>query len=154
MALPSEQHDVEQVAKKGMKMIKRIDHIGIAVKDTAEALKFYAEALGISPAYEEVVESQGVKVTFLPVGETTLEILESIDPTSATAKSIETRGEGIHHICLEVDDISTSLKSLEDKGVTLIDNEPRLGAHDKRVAFVHPKSTNGVLLELAELSEH
>lgn len=134
-------------------MVKKIDHLGIAVRDSAEALKFYAEALGIQPIHQEVVEDQGVKVTFLPVGESTLELVEPINPNSATAKFIESRGEGIHHICLEVDDIASVLKGLAEKGVNLIDKEPRKGAHGKRVAFIHPKSTKGVLLELAEPAE-
>lgn len=135
-------------------MVKKIDHIGIAVKDSAEALKFYAEALGIQPTHEEVVEDQGVKVTFLPVGESTLELVEPINPNSATAKFIDSRGEGIHHICVEVEDIGSVLKSMAEKGVNLIDKEPRRGAHNKMVAFVHPKSTKGVLLELAQPAEH
>ncbi len=136
-------------------MIKKIDHIGIAVRDSAEALRFYADALGIKPTHEEIVEQQGVKVTFLPVGESTLELVEPIDPNCATAKHIETRGEGIHHVCLEVEGIESLLKDLAEKGVALINKEPVRGAHNKKVAFVHPKATKGVLLELAEPSgEH
>jgi methylmalonyl-CoA epimerase len=130
--------------------IKKIDHIGIAVKDISSVLGFYAEALGLENLGYEVVEEQGVRVAFLPVGETRLELLEPLNDESPIAKFIAKRGEGIHHICLDVDSVSETLTDMKERGIQLIDKEPRLGAHHKQVAFVHPKASSGVLLELSQ----
>lgn len=128
----------------------RVAHIGIAVRDLDEALRLYHEALGLPLHGRESVESDGVNVAFLPAGDTELELLEAIGPESPVARFIEKRGEGIHHIALEVDDVAETLKNLRDRGYRLIDEEPRIGAGGVRVAFVHPRSTSGVLIELCE----
>jgi methylmalonyl-CoA/ethylmalonyl-CoA epimerase len=130
-------------------MIDRLDHIGIAVRDLAAALRTY-EALGLRSAGEEVVEDQKVRAAFLPVGDTRLELLESTSPEGPIGRFLERRGEGIHHLCFRVDDIQKALAACEEAGMTLIDREPRRGAHDKWVAFVHPRSTHGVLIELSQ----
>jgi methylmalonyl-CoA epimerase len=129
--------------------VKKIDHIGIAVKDIQSVLGFYAEALGLENLGYEVVESQGVRVAFLPVGESRFELLEPLNAESPVAKFIDKRGEGIHHICLDVDDVSESLEDMKQRGLQLIDKAPRPGAHHKMVAFVHPKASSGVLIELS-----
>ena len=128
----------------------RVAHIGIAVRDLEEALRLYHETLGLPLHGRESVASDGVNVAFLPVGDTELELLEATDPASPVARFIEKRGEGIHHIALEVDDVTKTLKNLRDHGYRLIDEEPRTGAGGVRVAFVHPRSTSGVLIELCE----
>jgi methylmalonyl-CoA/ethylmalonyl-CoA epimerase len=127
----------------------KVDHIGIAVRDIQEVLKVYQEALGLQ--LEEIVEvqEQKVKVAFLPAGETNLELVQPTADDTGVAKFLETRGEGIHHICLKVDDIEAALGRLKTHGVPLIDRSPRQGAHG-RIAFVHPKGMHGVLLELVE----
>jgi len=130
--------------------IKKIDHIGIAVKDINSVLGFYAEALGLENLGYEVVEDQGVRVAFLPVGESRLELLEPLDDNSPVAKFIAKRGEGIHHICLDVEDVSETLGEMKQRGLQLIDQSPRPGAHHKEVAFVHPKASSGVLIELSQ----
>ena len=130
-------------------MIKKISHIGIAVKNLDEAVKFY-EKLGLQVEAYETVESQKVRVAFLPVGETRIELLESTDPEGPIAKFIEKKGEGIQHIALAVDDLPTALQEAEKNEITLIDKVPRPGAHGADIAFLHPKSTYGVLLELCK----
>ncbi|PLX17275.1 MAG: methylmalonyl-CoA epimerase [Candidatus Muiribacterium halophilum] len=126
----------------------KIDHVGIAVKDIQEAAKVY-EAIGVRMEHTE--ELQGMKVGFLQVGESSIELLQSITPDSSPiGKFIEKKGEGIHHIAIYAENIEQKLKELEEKGFRLIDKTPRSGAHGKKVAFLHPKSTNGVLLELCE----
>ncbi len=127
----------------------KIDHIGIAVNDIEQALQFYQVALGLSVRAIVDVPDQEVRVAFLPAGETNIELVQPSSETSSTAKFITKRGEGIHHICLEVEDIEAVLTQLKTSGVPLIDQEPRAGAHG-RVAFVHPKGAHGVLLELVE----
>ncbi len=128
--------------------IKKIDHIGIATKDINCVLSLYRDLLGIQVA--DTVAGKAMNMAFLPVGETQLELLEPVDPESAIGKFIERRGEGIHHICFEVDDIEATLKKLEDAGLELIDKTPRVNAHGRKVAFVHPKSCSGVLVEFYE----
>jgi methylmalonyl-CoA/ethylmalonyl-CoA epimerase len=132
-----------------MKCLK-VDHIGIAVKDLKTALKFYEETLGLKNAGTETVEEQKVKVAFLPCGDSELELLESTSEDGAIARFIEKNGEGIQHIALRVDSIDKTLAELKEKGVRLIDQEPRYGAGGARIAFVHPKATGGILLELSE----
>jgi len=131
-------------------MIKGIDHIGIAVNDLNEALAIYEKSLGLKHERVTVVESQKVKVAFLQVGESRIELLEPLSKDSNLAGFLEKRGEGIHHIALRVDGIDDMLKKLQGQGITLIDEKPRPGAEGGRIAFVHPKSVKGVLLELCE----
>jgi methylmalonyl-CoA epimerase len=132
------------------KMIKKIDHIGVAVENLNEAMRLYRESLGLEIEETEEVKEQRVKVAFIPVGESRIELIESTDPNGLIAKFIERKGEGIHHIALEVDHIEDALQKLKEKGVQLIDEKPRIGAHRMKIAFLHPKSTKGVLLELCE----
>ncbi|NLW24667.1 MAG: methylmalonyl-CoA epimerase [Clostridia bacterium] len=132
-----------------MKVLK-VDHIGIAVKNLEESLNFYTEVLGLKNEGIEVVEEQQVKVAFLPCGDSELELLESTTPDGPIAKFIEKNREGIQHIALRVDNIEEALAYLKEKGVRLIDEKPRYGAGGARIAFLHPKATNGVLLELSE----
>ncbi|MFQ5819985.1 MAG: methylmalonyl-CoA epimerase [Candidatus Heimdallarchaeota archaeon] len=134
-------------------MIKKLAHIGIAVKDVEEVAKLYSEALGLQCEDITSVEDQRVKIAFLPVGETHIELLEGTTPESPIAKHIERRGEGIHHIALEVDNIEAALQQAKEQGVTLIDEEPRIGAHRTKIAFIHPKSTRGVLFEFMETTD-
>lgn len=127
-----------------------LDHIGIAVKDLAAALAFYRDALGLEIEPPEEVASQRVRAHFVPVGESTLELLEATAPDSAIAKYIEKRGPGLHHITLRVEDLAVALAELKARGVRLIDEQPRPGAEGALVAFVHPSSTHGVLVELKQ----
>ncbi len=130
----------------------KIDHIGIVVRDIQEALQVYESALALP--LDEVVEvpDQHVRVAFLPVGDTNVELVQPTSGDTGTARFLEKRGEGVHHICLEVDDIVTALERLKDQGVPLIDEVPRPGAHGL-VAFIHPKGAHGVLIELVEHSD-
>ena len=132
-----------------MKILK-IDHIGIAAKSIDQVAPFWTTILGLPMAGRETVEEQKATTAFLPVGESELEILESTSPDGLLAKFIESRGEGVQHIALRVDNIEEALKELKEKGVRLIDEKPRRGAGGAKIAFIHPKSTNGVLLELSE----
>jgi methylmalonyl-CoA/ethylmalonyl-CoA epimerase len=130
--------------------LRNIDHIGIAVSNLTESLAFWQSALGIELHGIEEVAEQKVKTAFLPVGGTEVELLEPTGPDSPVAKFIEKRGEGLHHVAIRVDDIDAALAELKAKGVQLIDEVPRKGAGGSRIAFVHPKATHGVLLELCE----
>jgi len=127
----------------------KIDHIGIAVRDIEQALQVYQVALGLPLDDMVEVPDQQVRVAFLPVGESNIELVQPTSGDSGTARFLEKRGEGIHHICVQVEDIDAALEKLKANGVALIDQEPRAGVHG-RVAFVHPKGTHGVLLELVE----
>ena len=129
--------------------ITRVDHIGIAVKSIAESLKVY-EALGLKSVGVEEVAEQKVRVAFLPIGEAEIELLESTAPDGPVAKYIEKNGEGIQHMALRVDNLEAALAEMKAKGVRLIDEKPRYGAGGAKIAFVHPRSTGGVLLELSE----
>ena len=131
-------------------MVRKVDHIGVAVSNLEEALKIYTDVLGLKLHGAEVVEQQKVRVAFMPVGDTEIELLESTDPEGPIAKFIEKRGEGIQHIAFRVDDIEEALEQMRQKGVRLIDEKPRYGAGGARIAFLHPKSTGGVLVELCE----
>lgn len=128
--------------------LNNIDHIAIAVKNLEQSIKLYEELFGLKCYLIEDVEDQKVKTAFFKLGDVKLELLEANDPQSPIAKFIEKRGEGMHHIAYLVDDVKASLKELEDKGVQLIDKLPRTGAEDLDIAFLHPKSTLGVLTEL------
>jgi methylmalonyl-CoA/ethylmalonyl-CoA epimerase len=132
--------------------IEKIDHIGIAVKSIDEILEFYRDVLGIEPVGEEIVEEQKVKTAFLPVGDSEIELLESTSPEGPIARFIEKKGEGIQHLAFRVDNIEKALKELKEKGFRLIDEKPRYGAGGAKIAFLHPKATKGVLIELCERS--
>ena len=134
-------------------MIKKIHHIAIAVKDVEKAAVFYEKVLGLKLGGVEEVAGMDVKVGFIQVGETRIELVQPLDPASGVAKFIEKKGEGIHHICYEVDDIAAALKTFKEKGAKLIDESPRMGAHHTKVGFIHPKSTGGVLTEICELPD-
>ncbi|HOO12502.1 MAG TPA: methylmalonyl-CoA epimerase [Bacillota bacterium] len=131
-------------------MVTKVDHIGIAVSNLEETLKVYTEILGLELSGVEVVEDQKVRVAFLPIGDTEIELLESTQPDGPIAKFIERKGEGIQHIAFRVEDIHAALEDMRQKGVRLIDEQPRYGAGGARIAFLHPKSTHGVLVELCE----
>ena len=128
----------------------KINHLGIATKSIEEALKFWADSLGLESVHTETVEDQKVRVAMLPLGESRMELLEPTSDDSPITKFLEKRGAGIHHIAVEVDDIEASLRQIKDAGVRLIDEAPRVGAEGCLVAFVHPSSTGGVLLELVQ----
>ncbi len=130
--------------------IMKLDHIGIAVKNLDETLKFYTEVLGLELHGTEVVEEQKVKVAFLPVGDTEVELLESTSEDGPIAKFIEKNGEGIQHMAFKVDNIEEAIEELKAKGMMMIDEKPRYGAGGARIAFMHPKSTYRVLVELSE----
>jgi len=130
--------------------ILRVDHIGVAVKSIEEALKLYEGVLGLKLEEVETVEEQNVKVAFLPVGDTEIELLESTSPDGPIAKYIEKKGEGMQHVAFRVENIEEALKTLKAKGVRLIDETPRMGAGGAKIAFVHPKETFGVMIELCE----
>jgi methylmalonyl-CoA epimerase len=131
-------------------MIKGIDHVGIAVRSIEEAKKFWVDTLGLKLVRIENVPEQKVRVAMLEAGETTIELLEPTSPDSAVAKFIEKRGEGLHHLTLATDNLADRLKALKSAGVNLIDEKPRVGAGGSGIAFLHPKGTNGVLVELCE----
>jgi methylmalonyl-CoA/ethylmalonyl-CoA epimerase len=128
----------------------KINHLGIATRGIDEALKFWSGALGLENVHTEIVEDQKVRVAMLPIGESRVELLEPTSDDSPISKFLEKRGGGIHHIAVEVDDIEASLAKLKNKGMRLIDEHPRIGAEGCLVAFVHPSSTHGVLLELVQ----
>ncbi len=130
-------------------MIVKIDHIGIAVNNLEDALKLYTDVFGLEVGEIEAREEQRVKVAMIPVGESNIELLETTDPEGPIGKYIARRGEGIHHLALEVSDIRSMLKILKRKGIPLIDVEPRSGAGGAQVAFLHPKGVK-VLIELVE----
>jgi len=129
-----------------------LDHIGIAVSNLDEALAFYRDALGLEIEAPEDVASQKVRTHFIPAGGAALELLEATDPSSPVATYLQKRGPGLHHITLRVDDITSALAQLKARGVRLIDEAPRPGAHGSLVAFIHPSSAHGVLVELKQQS--
>jgi methylmalonyl-CoA/ethylmalonyl-CoA epimerase len=131
-------------------MVIKLDHIGIAVSNLEETLKVYTELLGMKLHGTETVEEQKVKTAFLPLGETEIELLESTAPDGPIGKFIEARGQGVQHLAFRVDDLEAALAELKAKGVRLIDEKPRYGAGGARIAFLHPKATNGVLIELCQ----
>jgi methylmalonyl-CoA/ethylmalonyl-CoA epimerase len=134
-------------------MKAKIDHIGIAVGDLAEALTFYRDALGLEIEPPEEVASQRVRAHFIPLGESAIELLEGTADDSPISKYVAKRGPGIHHLTLRVDDIRAVLARLKARGIRLIDETPRPGAHDSLVAFIHPASTHGVLIELKDTKD-
>ncbi len=134
-------------------MIKRIDHIAIAVNDIDDVVRFYTDTLKLDLSGVEVVTGQKAKVGFLKIGESNIELVQPASDDSSLVKFLETRGPGIHHICFEVEDIQKEVEELKKQGVRMIDETPRPGAHNTRVAFIHPKSSGGVLIELNQLPE-
>jgi len=131
---------------------KRIDHVAIIVRNIEQALAFYRDTLGITPSEIKEVPTEHVRIAFLPLGGpggSEIELIEPTTPDSSLVKFLEKRGEGLHHICLEVDDINDALQEMRDKGAPVLDQQPRLAA-EGRAIFLHPKGTNGVLLELIE----
>lgn len=128
-------------------MIRGLHHVGVAVRSLEEAARAY-EALGLTVARVETVEGEQVRVAFIAVGETHIELLEPTGPTSPVARFLEKRGEGVHHLCFAVDDIARTMARAREAGLVLLDETPRTGAGGSRVCFIHPKSTGGVLVEL------
>jgi len=129
--------------------IKRIDHVAVVVENLAAALSVYRDALGLVVSKQETMPEQDVKMAFLPSGDSEIELLEPIHPDSGIGRYLARRGEGLHHICLEVDDLQATLAELKARGAQLIDETPRRGAYGQ-VAFIHPKGAHGVLIELLQ----
>jgi methylmalonyl-CoA/ethylmalonyl-CoA epimerase len=130
--------------------MKKIEHIGIAVKNLETSNALFTKIFNREPYKTEIVESEGVSTSFFKTGENKIELLEATHPDSPIAKFIEKKGEGIHHIAFDVDDIVSEMKRLEAEGFTLLNKEPKPGADNKLVCFLHPKGTNGVLIELCQ----
>jgi methylmalonyl-CoA/ethylmalonyl-CoA epimerase len=133
-------------------LIRRVNHIGIAVRSLQERVPLY-RALGLEPSGGEEISSEMVRVAFFPAGETRIELLEPTTPESPIARFLAKRGEGLHHICLEVDDIRAAMAELSAQGFRLLSEEPKAGAHGSQVCFIHPASAGGVLIELCEVRE-
>jgi methylmalonyl-CoA/ethylmalonyl-CoA epimerase len=131
----------------------RIDHIGVAVEDLDEAIRLYGERLGMPLQHRETVEEQGVEAVLLGVGDSHVELLQPLGPDTAVGKFLERSGPGLHHVAYGTDDIESALDAARDAGLALIDEQPRTGIRGSRVAFLHPKSTGGVLTELVEAPE-
>lgn len=131
-------------------MITALNHIGIAVRDIEVSMALYQKIFGVENFHVEIVEDQMVSIASFKVGNIVLELTAPTSPLSPIAKFLEKRGEGIHHLAFATDSVQDELGRLRDDGITLINNEPRLGAHDMLIAFLHPKSTGGVLMELCE----
>ena len=134
-------------------MFGRIDHIGVAVEDLDEAIRLYGERLGMPLQHRETVEEQGVEAVLLGVGESHVELLRPLGPDTAVGKFLARSGPGLHHVAYGTDDIDSALAAVRDAGLALIDEQPRTGIRGSRVAFLHPKSTGGVLTELVEAPE-
>src|SRR5688572_22911342 len=131
-------------------MLDRIDHVGVATEDLDAAIALYEGSLGMPVAHRETVESQGVEAVLLDVGEGHVELLRPLGPDTPVGKYLASKGPGLHHVAYAVSDIDETLTKLKEEGVKLIDEEPRQGIRDSRVAFLHPKATGGVLTELVE----
>jgi methylmalonyl-CoA/ethylmalonyl-CoA epimerase len=132
-----------------MKILK-IDHLGIAVNSIQDGKNFWTDALGLEFEGSETVEEQKVTTAFFPVGESEVELLESTAPDGPIAKFLEKKGPGIHHVAFRVENVEEALAELKEKGIRLIDEKPRMGAGGAKIAFLHPKATNGILVELCE----
>lgn len=130
--------------------MNKIEHLGIAVKNLEEANKTYSKLFNQEPYKLEVVESEGVSTSFFKIGENKIELLEATNPNSAIAKYIDKKGEGIHHVAFDVDDIYAEMERLRKEGFVILNDEPKKGADNKLVCFIHPKSANGVLIELCQ----
>jgi methylmalonyl-CoA epimerase len=135
-------------------MLRKINHVAIAVNNLEEVAKFYQNVLGLKLTNVEVVTAQKTKAGFFKIGESNIELVQPSEPDSPLVKFLETKGQGIHHICFEVDNIESAVKALQEKGAIMIDQKPRPGAHNTKVAFIHPKSSIGVLIELCELPKN
>ena len=135
-------------------MLKKINHIAIAVSNIEESAKFYQNVLGLSLSDVEVVPAQKTRAGFFRIGEMNIELVQPSETDSPLVKFLETKGQGIHHICFEVDDVEVEVGAFLEKGATMVDQKPRPGAHQTKVAFVHPKSSSGVLIELCELPKN
>ena len=133
-------------------MIKKVNHIGIAVKNLEEAIKLYTDVFGLEVKEIEVVEEQKLRTAVIPVGETNIELMEPIGSEGPVAKFLEKRGEGLHHLSLEVNNIQDALQTVFENGIPLVDEEPRIGVGGSRIAFLHPKGTK-VLIELVQPGE-
>lgn len=131
-------------------MVKKVDHIGVAVKNLDESLKFYENVLGLKSTGTEVVEEQKVRVAFLPTGDSEVELLEATSEDSPIAKYIEKNGEGVQHIAYRVENVEAAIAEMKEQGIRMIDEKPRYGAGGAKIAFCHPKSTGGVLIELCQ----
>jgi len=131
-------------------MLKKIEHIGIAVKDLEKSNNLYTKLLGVNHYKTEFIKSESVKTSFFRIGESKIELLQATDPKSPIAKFIEKRGEGVHHLAFDVENIEIEIQRLIKKGFELINKTPKLGADNKRIAFLHPKSSGGVLIELCQ----
>ena len=132
-------------------MIKKVAHIAVAVRSVDEASRFFEQVLGLRCERTEVVETEKTKVAFFPLGETEIELVEGMEKGNPLERFLEKRGEGIHHICLEVADLDGTMGQLREAGVPLLDETPRPGADGTRVAFIHPKGAHGILIELVEV---
>ena len=135
-------------------MLKKINHIGIAVKSLEASIPFYRDQLGMTFEGTEEVADQKVKVAFLQIGESRIELLEPTADDSPIAKFLEKKGEGVHHMAYEVEDVEKALTQLKEQSVRLIDETPRRGAHNSLIAFLHPKATGGVLTEICQAGKH
>ncbi len=135
-------------------MLKKINHVGIVVKSLEDSIPFYRDQLGMTFEGTEEVAEQKVRVAFLQIGESRIELLEPTSEDSPVAKFLEKKGEGVHHMAYEVDDVEVALTKMKEKGVRLIDETPRRGAHNSLIAFLHPKATGGVLTEICQAGEH
>ena len=133
-------------------MITKLDHIAIAVADIEEASRFYTELLGLKVTGVEELPKEQVKVAFIPVGDTRIELVQPLSDESPISKFLEKRGQGLHHLCFRSDDIQHDLTTIVDSGARVLDREPRNGSHNSKIAFVHPKSNTGVLTELSQPS--
>jgi methylmalonyl-CoA epimerase len=134
-------------------MFAHIDHVGVAVEDLDQAIALHEQAYGLEMVHREVVEEQGVEAVLLDVGTSHVELLRPLQPDTAVGRFLATRGPGLHHVAYRVDDIESALDALRDRGLQLIDETPRVGIRDSRVAFVHPRSTGGVLTEIVQPAE-
>ena len=135
-------------------MFERIDHVGVAVEDLDAAIELYEKSFGMPLIHRETVEEQGVEAVLLDVGDGHVELLSPLDPETPVGKFVAKNGAGLHHVAYAVADIESTLKSLADAGVELIDSEPRRGIRDSKVAFLHPRSTGGVLTEIVQPKDH
>lgn len=134
-------------------MIEKIDHVGVATTNLEEVRKIFQDVLGLTPLFEEEVPDQKVRVLGFKIGESNIEFLEPTSEDSPISKFLEKKGPGLHHLAVKVNDIRQTLKNFKEKNLRLIDSEPRIGAEGKLIAFVHPKSTGGILLELSQEDE-